>query len=227
MSWFDRVTGSNEYERQSWRDSYNGGVAAGDWTGNTNARITEERESFQGTTWSGSSTQPSALELAQSMVGSGPAVGVVGGGSGATGDGPGNGTVGHSAAPTGGAGRQVVMTGGPLRAVFKDEITQIMLGGDWYKPNPYFSDANEVENRLGDAEFLSPGWFANWSIALGDGVNVATGGRLGDLQPDTKARMERPGAGAAVWDAFQAWQDQAVSARMGADGFVWKTGGGF
>lgn len=64
--WFDKVTGSNDYERQSWRDSSNGGRAAGDWTGNINARLDYERAVYQGATWSGSSSQPSALQLAQS-----------------------------------------------------------------------------------------------------------------------------------------------------------------
>lgn len=65
MSWFDQVTGSNEYERQSWRDSFNGGRAAGDLTGNINRRLDAERAAF-GTTWGGSSTQPDALTLARS-----------------------------------------------------------------------------------------------------------------------------------------------------------------
>lgn len=55
--WFDKVTGSNDYERQSWRDNYNGGRAAGDWTGNNNARIDAERASHDGGTHSGSSFQ--------------------------------------------------------------------------------------------------------------------------------------------------------------------------
>lgn len=57
-----------EYEQQSWRDYYNNGMAAGDWTGNHNARIAAERAAF-GTTWSGSSSQPSALQLAQAGFG--------------------------------------------------------------------------------------------------------------------------------------------------------------
>ncbi|QCS37263.1 hypothetical protein [Tortoise microvirus 77] len=64
-SWYDKVTGTNDYERQSWRDSYNGGRAAGDLTGNVNRQLDRERDAFQGATWSGSSTQPSAVELAQ------------------------------------------------------------------------------------------------------------------------------------------------------------------
>lgn len=71
FNYFDAATGSNAYERQSWRDSYNGGYAAGDFTGNVNASLSDQRDNFQGATWSGSSTQPSALQLAQSMGGPG------------------------------------------------------------------------------------------------------------------------------------------------------------
>lgn len=67
MSWFDQVTGQNEYQRQSWRDSFNGGRAAGDLTGNVNRRLDAERRAFQGSTWGGSSTQPSARERARTM----------------------------------------------------------------------------------------------------------------------------------------------------------------
>ncbi|MFD1944047.1 hypothetical protein [Paradevosia shaoguanensis] len=97
MSWdyFDRVTGSTEYERQSWRDSYNGGWAAGDWTGNTNARIAAEREAFNGATWEGSSSQPSALEWAR--MGGGLSLPAGGAGSSQT-AGPGNPRAGTSGA---------------------------------------------------------------------------------------------------------------------------------
>lgn len=65
MSRFDEITGNSEYQRQSWRDSYNGGKAAGDWSGGVNDRLDRERSDFQGATWSGSSSQPSALQWAQ------------------------------------------------------------------------------------------------------------------------------------------------------------------
>lgn len=74
----EQTGGRSEYEKQSWRDSYNGGRAAGDWTGNTNARLDAEREAFQGATWSGSSSQPSALELARYIGTIGPGTGGAG-----------------------------------------------------------------------------------------------------------------------------------------------------
>lgn len=63
--WFDRVTGTNDYERQSARDSFNGGRAWGDITGNVNRRLDAERAEF-GTTVSGSSRSDSAQERAYS-----------------------------------------------------------------------------------------------------------------------------------------------------------------
>lgn len=75
-SLFDR----SDYEKQSWRDSYNGGRAAGDFTGTVNAQLDRERAAFQGATWSGSSSQMSALELARS---GGSIASSGGGGSGA------------------------------------------------------------------------------------------------------------------------------------------------
>lgn len=65
MSWFSDVTGRSSYSQQSWRDNYNGGKAAGDWTGGVNAQLDRERAAFQGATWIGSSLLPSALEVAR------------------------------------------------------------------------------------------------------------------------------------------------------------------
>lgn len=41
--WMQSVTGRTNAEHQAWRDNYNGGWAAGDWTGNVNAGIAWER----------------------------------------------------------------------------------------------------------------------------------------------------------------------------------------
>lgn len=142
----------SSYEQQSWRDSFNGGKAAGDWTGNHNARLDAERAAF-GTTWSGSSTQPSALQLAQSFVGSGPAVGsVAAGGPANSGVGPGNPLI--STAPqvvTAGPGRRVVVFGGgPLSVKTKDTATG-GYAGVGVNPNPWFSDVeNWWEPRYGE-----------------------------------------------------------------------------
>lgn len=126
-------------EQQSWRDSYNGGQAAGDWTGNTNARLDSERDRF-GTTWSGSSSEPSALELARSFVGRDDARGSGNwAGGNAAGTGAGNGAVRQVAPRTGsltfsgsGAGNGGVVTGpraaGPKNKVVKPGTANV---GPW------------------------------------------------------------------------------------------------
>lgn len=197
MSWFNEVTGTSDYERQSWRDSYNGGRAAGDWTGNTNARLEAERDAFQGATWSGSSSQPSALQLAQSMVGpgvsgrsTGPAASSGGGVGSATVQ-----TVGATATSVPGVGRGSLATGGakgPLKAALKDEITGIMIGGGWYQPNPWFSDGEAWEQRAAE-----PGeWLGGVTVIAADAAfNV---GRFMDWGFDTdivsNKRRDKPSA---------------------------------
>lgn len=209
MSYFDEVTGSNEYQRQSWRDAFNGGRAAGDWTGNHNQRIQDERDAFQGTTWSGSSTQPSALELARSIVGSGHAA--ISTGLATSGvSGSGNGTVvmgGPQSAAGVGAGQRVVVSG-PLKTVTKDEATGLMLGGDWFRPNPWFSNAAEVEDRLGESEVGSPSWFANWGIAGGEAAYNAARfldwgfdmDIVSNKRPDKPSPISEWAAGDGMWN---------------------------
>lgn len=112
------------FAQQSWRDSFNGGKAAGDWTGNHNARLDAERAAFGGATWSGSSTQPSAFQLAQSMVGTGPGRGGVASGTGSSGTGPGNPVVSSGpVVPTKGPGRAVVVMG-PVAAPPKNKVVK-------------------------------------------------------------------------------------------------------
>lgn len=149
--WFDRVTGTNDFERQSWRDSYNGGNAAGDLTGNTNARLSEERDSFQGATWSGSSSEYSALELAQ-LRGAAPdrptqlVNGLMSGGS------------------AGGAPRSAYAPGTPRASVASAlmagggawgnhspaKLQDLVLGGALIQANPGYSNAGDGEERWGE-----------------------------------------------------------------------------
>ncbi|QMV02144.1 hypothetical protein GHV40_11930 [Devosia sp. D6-9] len=244
--YFDRVTGSTEYERQSWRDSYNGGWAAGDWTGNTNARIAAEREAFNGATWEGSSSQPSALEWAR--MGGGLSLPAGGAGASQT-AGPGNARVGTSGASSGvgsGAGAGAVVTG-PLTVKVNDEATGLLLGGGWWKSNPFWSDANEWENR-----YAEPGEWVGGIVTMGADVlyNFARGAdyffdtRLTSGKPTKvleEASKSSPGAWGDVAGAFarqgDLWSQQindwfwpAVSGRDGVvDGqqTVIRTGGGF
>lgn len=254
--WFDKVTGRSEYERQSWRDSYNGGRAAGDLTGNVNARLDSERDRFQGATWSGSSSQPSALEVAQRgggramldfyMASNGPGPSGVASGRVTT-AGPGVPSVVSPAsqAPLAGAGPapqvkalEAIGPGGPRRKA----TTVLNIGGtpwpvsdnppavsysghDWLIPmkspaaapgrqlpmgpfplemSPYFPPAQVIEDELGEGDFLSPGWFANWGAAVGHSlynleraydatqVKYGSGGAIGNLVREGQARVVGP-----------------------------------
>lgn len=185
MSWFDEVTGSNEYERQSWRDSFNGGRAAGDLTGNVNRRLDAERAAFQGATWSGSSTQPSALELARALGATGPAIGHVStGGGSAHSAGPGNGGVGNPAMPGPGGSRVKVgsnltlfpderFAAAPQGMMPKDQqLKRIGIGGQqeslgaisdigWARTSTGWVPvpSSDVKERLEDNFFMETSWF--------------------------------------------------------------------
>lgn len=230
-SYFDSVTGSNEYERQSWRDSYNHGRAAGDVTGNTNARIEAEREAFQGTTWTGSSSQPSALELARSFVGPGYASGTTGAASHVGGAGQAQVVMGGPAsAAGGGAGQRVVVSGAPLTTKVKGDAT-----GGWaglnVLPNPWFSD---VENWW-EPRFGEPGEWLGGIVNIGaDGVfnagralDWATGsntvaGRKGE-HVSLERQLEMPGHLDAFERQFSTW-DRQLHGVFGSGPYV---GGGF
>lgn len=180
MSWFNDVTGSNDYERQSWRDSYNGGRAAGDLTGNVNARLDQERRDYQGATWSGSSSEYSALELArvvgspqaQQTASAGPGVsGAVTGASGQITSGPGASAVSRSAATAGpGASPKkrdtlILLPEAPLENGAKLKATD-GYAGVRFEANPWFSD---VEN-WGEPRYGEPGeWLGGILNIIADG----------------------------------------------------------
>nr|QJB21601.1 MAG: hypothetical protein [Microvirus sp.] len=236
MSWFDEVTGSNEYERQSWRDSFNGGRAAGDLTGNVNRRLDAERAAFQGATWSGSSTQPSALELARSLGATGPAIGHVStGGGSAHSVGPGNGGVGNPAVP--GPGGSRVKVGSNL-TLFPDErvlldlnkpgkVTPLVAGGYPIIHDRGWSDGGDYEQRWGEFG----GGLAGLGVMAAD--VASTVGHYGGKAIEAAAK---PGSMKPVHDWARQFDDAAWSvlapifARPGSyDGQMtkWQTGGGF
>jgi hypothetical protein len=179
MSWFNQVTNTNDFERQSWRDSYNSGRAAGDLTGNVNRRLDAERAAFQGATWSGSSTRYSALELAQRSHG----VGAPASGGGSPAAGPGNPVVAQGPVlpgrPAGGSGpgsRFVFDMPLPNYDVLVPDdqpLKRIGVGGQqesmgaisdigWARtatgwvPVP----SSDVKDRLEDNFFMETSWFA-------------------------------------------------------------------
>lgn len=166
MSWFERVTGTSESERQSWRDNYNGGRAAGDVTGNINRRIESERQASGGYTreyTSGSERVAAEWREVNAPLPVAPAARTAGPGSPAasTVQSPGGrrtpraqaAGAGAPAAPTVGPGVQVVSGGAwghSLAASLKDTNTQLAMGPIPHQPNPGWSDTEEWEARYGE-----------------------------------------------------------------------------
>lgn len=215
MSWFNEVAhgGISEFERQSWRDIYNDGRAAGDLTGATNARLDAERDAFQGATWGGSSTRYSALELARLHDGVGAGAASVGVGSPRS-SGPGNeatatGPVQPGKAPGGaGAGSRLTFSG-PLAVEVKEEATGMLLGGPWFQPNPWWSNTDQWEERHGEpgdwiGGFVTMGADAVFNAARA--VDAVTGTRIVDPSRKSGSLLDdaskRPGAWPEVWGSL-------------------------
>lgn len=243
---FDRVSGTTEFQRQSWRDNFNGGRAAGDITGNVNARLDRERDSFQGATWGGSSAEYSALEVAQIIgarggVGYGNAVPVVAASSGSIA------TFSGGPATTSGAGGSGVVVGdvkaagGGAGKPAKEgdlETTRIVINGYDLPLMRNTSDGGDGEDRWGDVG----GSIYGLGVMVGDGWSVMSDfaqrhSRRGDeilkQQKPPKADDRLDLWGAVAGTAGQIWSD-VVNAnnnwspngnRAGATGTF--TGGGF
>lgn len=186
-SYFNSVTGMNDYERQSWRDSYNGGRAAGDLTGNTNARLDAERDAFQGATVSGSSTQPNFIELAQAMGGPGYAA-ISSGPQSSVSSGPGNAVV--VTAPRKSSGGGLVFTTGPgvpaavTHPGIKDKKLERIGNGGIQEAPGAVSDigwthsgagyvvvpSSDVKERIEDDFFTQSQW--SWRNVWGPAIGV-------------------------------------------------------
>lgn len=171
-SWFDEVTGTNDFERQSWRDNFNGGAAAGDVTGATNDRLAKERSKNYGATESGSSTQYSAAEM-QARVSRLPAS-VQAALRGASPDAVQQYLV---AAAQGGAPAAPKATGavtGLFNGAWGDTMAykpmDIALGGADWRAHPGWSNAEDVETRHGD---VGSALYAPFSIGADLGHNAA------------------------------------------------------
>lgn len=169
--WFDTVTGTNDFERQSWRDNFNGGKAAGDFTGNVNAQLERERSENYGATVSGSSTQYSAAEInamvaalpervqaeirgaAQGLPEQAVAANAKGGAAGAR--------------PTG-------VATGMFQGAFGNTLAykpmDLAVGGADWRAHPFWSNAEDVETRHGD---VGAALYAPFSIGADVGHNAA------------------------------------------------------
>lgn len=123
---------------------------------------------------------------------------------------------GPASAAGNGVGNAVV---GPAKT------TQIFVGGQPYTHDKGWSDAQDAEDRWGEAELLTPGWFYNWGVW---GADTLAG--IGGWAQDAKQSYDGPkgqGALPQIVDAFDRFWAPAQSARYGADGTVFRTGGGF
>lgn len=149
--WFDTVTGTNDFERQSWRDNFNEGKAAGDITGNVNARLDRERSENLGATVSGSSTQYSAGELAQYVAGL-PAQAQAQLRGAATGL-PQQAVAANASgvqAPLRSQGLAASVMQGAFGSTLAYKPMDLALGGSDWRANPFWSNAEDVETRSGD-----------------------------------------------------------------------------
>lgn len=201
MATFNELTRTSDYERQSWRDSYNRGNAAGDITGNVNRSLNEERDRFQGATWSGSSSEYSALEYAR-VLGSSGGVGTGGAAIGGS-----NGLGGSVTSGPGGSGvvaGSVAASGGGAGKPGKDgdlKTTRIVINGYDLPLMRNTSDGGDGEDRWGDVG----GSIYGLGVMLGDGWSVGSGyvrdqSAKGQKLIDERARL--PKQQETMWDVF-------------------------
>jgi len=137
------------YEQQSWRDSYNGGRAAGDWTGNHNERLDAEREAFQGATWTGSSTQYSALEVAR-LRGSAPEVASTAVAQVMSGGANGGGSAALASPARQSVAAALMVGGGAFGDAQANKPQSLAFAGFDMRANPFYSNAGDGEERWGE-----------------------------------------------------------------------------
>lgn len=230
MSYFEDTAhggGFTQSQRTAWRENYNGGRAAGDVSGNINRNISELKAL-------GASSPTRVLlrdEGTGVMVvagGNAPARAVRAGGpprSGGTG--PGNGKVrtGGNVGSGPGAGSVLPPPGAGPRIVGQKDpsaVPRLFFGGSEFFMDPNTSGMADIEDALGEGDFLSPGWFANWAAA---GHHVAY-----DLVQHTGFKPVKAGADLGAWWDQRGGPDYErnkaiISAPRRPSG--WGTGGGF
>lgn len=119
----------------------------------------------------GTGAGTSGVKASGSGSGAGTGGVVVAGGKGPVGTGPGV----PSAVQPGGKGAFLgggFLSGQPV-AAGPGKITDVWIGGFKMPQDRGTSDAGDIEQRYGEAEFLSPGWFINWGAQAVNGVSGA------------------------------------------------------
>lgn len=152
---------------------------------------------------------PSKPQAAAATVSKGP------GGGGA---GPGSATVKNTtaarAAGSGAGSRLVVSMGEALTPSMSTKATELMVGGDWWKSNPWFSNTEEWEARYGE-----PGDWAGGVVVFGGDVVYNTGRFLdwgfnydtvSNNRPDTTVVTDMRRNGSSANEVGQAFQRQGA-----------------
>ncbi|QCS37222.1 hypothetical protein [Tortoise microvirus 71] len=179
MSWFggslNVSSGGHVYDRTT-------GTWAGETQGSAGDGIDRSVSSRVSTVWHdangpvgvsfdrGSGESGGTGSVSRGHVASGPAADpVVAGGNGpgagvANTDGPASGG--------GGPGSNAVVVGEkkpttkpPLKSKLKLDVTEVSIGGDWWQPNPWFSDADQFTQRYGEGEVAETLFFLTTTLA--------------------------------------------------------------
>lgn len=215
-TYFDTVTNSNDFRRQSWRDNYNDGKAAGDLTGNVNRRLDAERDASGGATESGSSTRYSARELAQ-LRAAAPAAPKAAVAAIATGVPQ---SPAHAAATATAKGSVVasLMAGAPhggagaFGSTLAYKPMDMAIGGGDFRANPYYSNAEDVETRWSDVGSAIYTPFVMGADLGHNAARVYFGENYSSLSPQQRLEIIGVRTQGAVKDAAESVHKSALEA---------------
>lgn len=127
-----------------------------------------------------------------------------------------------------GAGSRLVI-GGPLTPTMNANVTEMMVGGDWWKSNPWFSDAEEYTKRYGESEIAEMAFFLT-NVGADTVFNTARGwNALGEWAKSQNRGGAADAGGQPVYDNGWVSYDEGASwsfaAKDGTEPFMWDTGG--
>lgn len=188
-SWFEQVTGTSNSEREAWRNNYNGGAAVGagasyynDISGYSDGSYDgggkgSSASVSKGTGVTHTYTTPapgipygssvrggwSPTPVAPTQPGGPVLVTAPPGGYQTVTSGPG---LQSGPGPGWGGGGNVVLTPG-----YSANVTQVVIGGHPVNVDRTMSNAEDIEERYGEAEFGSPAYFYGWGVTIADAWN--------------------------------------------------------